>query len=206
MAVSRGLLVALFVALFPAFVTAEDKPELGGSNAAGKCSELSVKRGQLLAQIERLRAETASVEAKLGELCNGTTQTDVGLPPSGPALSAAIRAASLRGNWNMGDPRHSQSARASTSARILLQELTPAEPACSMDELMAVQADPAAAVVGLFTTNPSCAICLVPCGSAADAMSCAMGCLKQARCPDATILPIFRMPHIIFDSTFARND
>ena len=55
---------------------------------------------------------------------------------------------------------------------------------------MAVQADPMAAVIALFATNPSCATCLVPCGSAADAVSCAMGCLKQARCPDATISPV----------------
>jgi hypothetical protein len=86
------------------------------------------------------------------------------------------------GGLSIGYPRHEPSRLESDgAARTLLQEASLAEPSCSMDELMAVQADPTAAVTGLFTTNPSCASCLVLCGSAADAVSCGMGCLKKAR-------------------------
>ena len=87
-------------------------------------------------------------------------------------------------------PEPSTSAGAAANTRTLLQEASAAEPSCSMDELMAVQADPMAAVIGLFTTNPDCATCIVPCGGAADAVSCAMGCLKQARGPTR----LFRSP------------
>ena len=172
---SRVLLVALVAAHFPVLVISEDTPEL-------RCSELSARRDRLRAQIEWLHAEAALVEAELGSLCTaaatGTPQTDMGMPPpSEPALPSATP----RRDRNIGTSRHKKSTGASNSARTLLQELTPAEPACSMDELMAVQANPMGAVVGLFTTNPSCAVCLVPCGNAADAVSCAMGCLKQAR-------------------------
>ena len=59
--------------------------------------------------------------------------------------------------------------------RTLLQ----ADPQCSAAELLAVQADPVAAVTAMFTTTFDCAMCLVPCKSAADALDCAMGCLKQ---------------------------
>jgi hypothetical protein len=178
-AVSGVLLVALVVAHFPVFVASNDMPELGGGTAASNCFELSARRDRLQAQIERLHAETASVEAELAAVCKRADQMSVGLRPSDPPLPAAT----VSDDRSIGDPRHKQSKGASTSARTLLQDVSPAEPACSMDELMAVQADPAAAVVGLFTTNPSCAMCLVPCGSAADAVSCAMGCLKQARVP-----------------------
>ena len=102
-------------------------------------------------------------------------------------------AASLRtGDRSIGTPRQEPSRGAAIAsdgaARTLLQEASPSEPSCSMDELMAVQADPMAAVIALFATNPSCATCLVPCGSALDALSCAMGCLKQAR--DETTRPM----------------
>jgi hypothetical protein len=89
------------------------------------------------------------------------------------------------GNRTVGIPTQDSSTGATVASdgavRALLQDANPVEPTCSMDELMAVQADPMGAVVGLFTTNPSCATCLVPCASASDAVSCAMGCLKQAR-------------------------
>ncbi len=173
------LLLALVVAQFPVVLASKHAPDVGGTNVATMCSELSARRDRLQARLERLHAETASVEAELGALCNGIDQTGVGLRPLDPLSPAA----NVRGDRNIGDPRHRQSIGASTSARTLLQDASPVEPACLMEELMAVQADPMGAVVGLFTTNPSCAMCLVPCGSAADAVSCAMGCLKQARVP-----------------------
>ena len=111
--------------------------------------------------------------------------------PVGSAEVAAASAASLpagrgeSGNRTVGIPTQESSTGASVTsdgaARTLLQDASPVEPSCSMDELMAVQADPMGAILGLFTTNPSCAMCLVPCGSASDAVSCAMGCLKQVR-------------------------
>ena len=60
-------------------------------------------------------------------------------------------------------------------SRTLLQ----ADPQCSMTELLGVQADPVAAVTVMFTTNAACAMCLVPCASAAYSVSCAMDCVKQ---------------------------
>jgi hypothetical protein len=175
-AVSRVLLLALVVVHFPVVLASKHTPDLGGTNVATMCSELSARRDRLQAQLERLHAETASVEAELGALCNGIDQNGVGLRPLDPLSPATVR-----GDRNISDPRYRQSTGASTSARTLLQDASPVEPACLMEELMAVLADPMGAVVALFTTNPSCASCLVPCGSAADAVSCAMGCLKQAR-------------------------
>ena len=52
---------------------------------------------------------------------------------------------------------------------------------CSTDDLMAVQADPVAAVVQLMETNMECALCLIPCGAAANTLGCAVLCIKQAR-------------------------
>jgi hypothetical protein len=34
-------------------------------------------------------------------------------------------------------------------------------------------------VTGMLTTNVGCAMCLVPCASAENAIGCAMGCVKQ---------------------------
>ncbi len=103
------------------------------------------------------------------------------------ASAGASTVGSGSGNRTLGMPTQESSTGATITsdgaARTLLQDASPVEPSCLMDELMAVQADPMGAVVGLFTTNPSCAMCLVPCGSASDAVSCAMGCLKQARIP-----------------------
>jgi hypothetical protein len=73
--------------------------------------------------------------------------------------------------------------RKSTSSRALLQT----EKFCSMDEFMSLQqeTDVTAAVIGMLTTNEGCAICLIPCGSAENALGCAMACVKQ-------VLPITR--------------
>ena len=180
------LLLALVVSDSPVALASNKMPELGGATDAAHCPELSARRDRLHAEIQMLHAETASVEAELAAVCKGADQMGVGLRSSDPPLPTAT----VRGDRSIGDPPLKQSTGASTSARTLLQE-SPAEPSCSMEELMAVQADPTAAVVGLFTTNPSCAICLVPCGSAVDAVdavSCAMGCLKQARVPTQRFL------------------
>jgi serine/threonine protein kinase len=63
-------------------------------------------------------------------------------------------------------------------SRTLLRE-QPSDPQCSIAELLAVEADPTAAVTAMFSSNAGCAMCLVPCASAADAISCAVGCLNR---------------------------
>jgi hypothetical protein len=72
-------------------------------------------------------------------------------------------------------PGDSAPATPQAPSRTLLQ----ADPQCSAAELLAVQADPVAAVTAMFTTNFGCAMCIVSCKSAADALDCAMGCLLQ---------------------------
>jgi hypothetical protein len=70
------------------------------------------------------------------------------------------------------------SARPVQPSRTLLQAEA-AKQQCSMDELLAMQsADPVAALTAMFVTNVGCAMCLIPCGSAANAALCAFGCLK----------------------------
>jgi hypothetical protein len=76
-AVSSALLLA-----FTVCVTAKAAPELGDANVAVKCAELSARRDRLQEEIERLRAETAVVEAELGTLCTeSANETNAGLPP-----------------------------------------------------------------------------------------------------------------------------
>jgi hypothetical protein len=79
--------------------------------------------------------------------------------------------------WVTGVALGPGSASLQRPSRTLLQ----ADPQCSITELLDVQAaaDPVATVTEMFATNSSCAMCLVPCGSAGDALSCAAGCLKQ---------------------------
>jgi hypothetical protein len=67
--------------------------------------------------------------------------------------------------------------RKSAPWRTLLQ--TDSDKFCSMDELYAVQQDAAAAVTRMLATNFECAKCLIPCGSAENAVGCAMACVKQ---------------------------
>jgi hypothetical protein len=115
---------------------------------------------------------------------------------AGDLPTGGLESGSRRTNRTLRIPTQESSTGAGNTAdgaaRTLLQDASPAEPSCSTEELMAVQANPMAAVMGLFTTNPSCAICLVPCATAADALSCAMGCLKQVR--------------VVFERAFARRD
>jgi hypothetical protein len=77
-AVSSGALLLAFTVC----VTAKAAPEFGDANVAVECAEFSARRDRLLEEIERLRAETAVVEAELGTLCTeSANQTNVGLPP-----------------------------------------------------------------------------------------------------------------------------
>ncbi len=87
---------------------------------------------------------------------------------------ARLVAVSGRHELRSHEPSHTLRALQLPS-RTLLQ----ADPQCSITDLLAVQADPLAAVTAMLTTNVACAMCLAPCASAADALSCAMGCLEQ---------------------------
>ena len=59
-----------------------------GVNAAAQCSELSERRDRLHAEIDRLRADAAVVEAQLGALC--AQETDFGVPPQMAPASATF--------------------------------------------------------------------------------------------------------------------
>ena len=76
----RGvLLLAVCAAPFPGFAAANAAPKISASSI---CSELTQRRDGLHAEIERLHAETAMVEAKLGALCTmQSNETDVGVHP-----------------------------------------------------------------------------------------------------------------------------
>jgi hypothetical protein len=57
-----------------------------GVNAAVQCSELAERRDRLHAEIDRLRADAAVVEAQLGARC--AQKTDFGVPPQMAPASA----------------------------------------------------------------------------------------------------------------------
>jgi uncharacterized small protein (DUF1192 family) len=79
-AASAVLLLVVSVAHFSVSVAAKAAPEPAGASVAA-CSELSERRDRLHAEIERLHAETAMVEAKLGALCTmQSKETDVVRP------------------------------------------------------------------------------------------------------------------------------
>jgi hypothetical protein len=84
---------------------------------------------------------------------------------------AGFRGSSLTPHATRFGDRKTAAGPQTTPSRTLLQ----ADPQCSITELLAVQADPVSAVTAMLTTNVGCAMCLVPCGSAADALDCAMG-------------------------------
>ena len=86
------------------------------------------------------------------------------------------------------------------SSRVLLQEHDEStDGKCSAEELMAVQTDPIAAVTRLMEANMGCALCLIPCGSAANTLGCAVRCVKQARPSEAlwTVLALCLRARIV---------
>jgi hypothetical protein len=125
MAVSR-VLVALSV--LPVVVTSNYTPELVGATVATTCSELSARRDRMQAEMERLHAETALVQAELSALCTGTVgtnQTGADLPPSESHVPAATvrerrpehrrsqtRTIDRRWHFSTGTPPRSEPSRA----------------------------------------------------------------------------------------------
>jgi hypothetical protein len=177
----RARLLVLFVATVSALLATAAASLLDcHSTPACDCENVVVLERQRLdsEHMRVLEAVGATYKSRITEL-EGLVAA-LGESAPGSAATGVDR--------SIGTPKQSPSNGAITliashgAARTLLQEVSSAEPSCSMGELMAVQANPITAVVELSATNPSCAICLMPCGSAADAVSCAMSCLKQARC------------------------
>jgi hypothetical protein len=97
------------------------------------------------------------------------------LLPRAPLLAPNTPKGPAGGVRTMGAGAGLGELRKSAPSRELLQT----EKFCSMDELMSVQKDAAAAVAGMLATNVGCAMCLIPCASAENALSCAVGCAKQ---------------------------
>jgi hypothetical protein len=128
------------------------------------CKACEAALGQERMQRAKLESELAALRTRL--------ESEVEKNVEAQLLLATLRAR------DPADRQLGSLARAGPPSRTLLQE-PQADPQCSMTELLAVQANPVAAVTAMFTTNFLCAICLVPCASAAVALDCAMGCLKQ---------------------------
>jgi hypothetical protein len=127
---------------------------------------------------------------------------------SAERLTAGMRTANAHKRDHPAD-RHGTSNTGNASALVLplrtLLQTEVAEPKCSMGDVTAVllSADPAAAVTAMFVTNVGCAMCLVPCGSAANTTSCALACIKpnEAVCTEedrAAILAV-GMPSSLAD-------
>ena len=139
--------------------------------------------------------ETLGLESQMSGLGQAANPQPPGSRPTQAVSSAASRPWSSRWGPPESDGRKEKD-RATVpggrstvlqlgpvaSSRVLLQEHEEsADGTCSTDDLMAVQADPVAAVVQLMETNMECALCLIPCGSAANTLGCAVRCIKQAR-------------------------
>jgi hypothetical protein len=71
---------------------------------------------------------------------------------------------------------------------------------CSVIELTDVlgAAERATAVMGMMVTNAACALCLIPCGAATDAVACAQSCTRpmEAACSaaDLRVIELMGLP------------
>ena len=169
-------------------------------------AQLHLRIGQLLVAAQRgsatqglAQVETLGIESQMSSLGQASTPPFPGSRPTQAVSSAASRPWSLRWIHQAGPPEsdgRKEKDRATVpsgrntvlqlgpvaSSRLLLQEHEEStDGTCSTDDLMAVQADPVAAVVQLMETNMECALCLIPCGAAANTLGCAVRCIKQAR-------------------------
>jgi hypothetical protein len=169
-------------------------------------AQLHLRIGQLVAAqrgpaTQRLaQVETLGIESQMSSLGQGTIPPFPGSRPTQAVTSAASRPWPSRWVHQAGTPESDgrkekdretapggrntvlQLGPVASSSRVLLQEHEEStDGTCSTDDLMAVQADPVAAVVQLMETNMECALCIIPCGSAANTLACAVRCIKQAR-------------------------
>ncbi len=123
-------------------------------------------------------AELAALVAALGGATNAAARdvaSDLALLPRTPLLNPDTSKGSAGNVRPTGAVARLGELRKSAPSRALLQT----ERFCSMDELMSVQKDAEAAVMGMLTTNVGCASCLMPCASAENVLGCAMACVKQ---------------------------
>jgi hypothetical protein len=177
-------------------------------------AQLHLRIGQLLVAARRgletqrlAQVETHRIESQMSSLGQASIP-----PPPGSRPTQAFSSAASRPWWSSrwvhqaGPPEsRKEKGRATVpggrntalqlgpvaSSRVLLQEHEEStDGACSTDDLMAVQADPVAAVVLLMETNIECALCLIPCGSAANTLGCAVRCIKQARPQSRLVLAV----------------
>jgi hypothetical protein len=170
-------------------------------------AQLHLRIGQLLVAAQRgpatqglAQVETLGIESQMSSsLGQASIPPFPGSRPTQAVSSAASRPWSLRWVHQAGPPEsdgRKEKDRATVpsgrntvlqlgpiaSSRVLLQEHEEStDGTCSTDDLMAVQADPVGAVVQLMETNMECALCLIPCGAAANTLGCAVRCIKQAR-------------------------
>ena len=169
-------------------------------------AQLHLRIGQLLVAAQRgpatqglAQVETLGIDSQMSSLGQASIPPFPGSRPTQAVSSAASRPWSLRWVHQAGPPEsdgRKEKDRATVpggrntvlqlgpvaSSRVLLQEHAEStDGTCSTDDLMAVQADPVAAVVQLMETNMECALCLIPCGAAANTLGCAVRCIKQAR-------------------------
>ena len=170
-------------------------------------AQLHLRIGQLLVAAQRgsatqglAQVETLGIESQMSSsLGQASIPPFPGSRPTQAVSSAASRPWSLRWIHQAGPPEsdgRKEKDRATVpggrntvlqlgpvaSSRVLLQEHEEStDGTCSTDDLMAVQVDPVTAVVQLMETNMECALCLIPCGAAANTLGCAVRCIKQAR-------------------------
>ena len=193
-ATERGAaMLCLVAALMAPLPTAASLPDLRSTPPPCDCEgDVLLERQRLLEEHTRsvhalektYKSRITQLEglvAALGGDTNAASRAvfpDLAILPRAALLASDTPIASGRGGVQptgaVGGPGKTK-LRKSAPSRGLLQ----AEKFCSIDELMSVQNDAAAAVTGMLTTNVGCAMCLVPCASAENAIGCAMECVKQ---------------------------
>ncbi len=186
-AARRGVAVLCFVAALAVLLpTATPLLDYRSTPACDCEGAVLVERQLLQAEHTRLvRSLTQTCQDRIAQLegllttLGGGTSTTVAVV--GPDVALLPRVAVAPDNGPAGGARPPGLAarlgelRKSAPSRGLLQT----ERFCSMDELMSVQKDAVAAVTGMLTTNPGCAMCLIPCAAAENPVGCAMPCVKQ---------------------------
>jgi len=190
-ATERGAAVLCFVAALMALLpSAASLLDLRSTPSPCDCEgDVLLERQRLLEEHTRsVHALEKAYESRITQLeglvaalggdINAATRAvapDLALLPRAALLAPDTATALARGVQPTGAVAALGELRKSAPSRGLLQ----AEKFCSMDELMSVQKDAAAAVTGMLSTNVGCAMCIIPCASAENAIGCAMGCVKQ---------------------------
>jgi hypothetical protein len=190
-ATERGVAILCFVTALVALIpTAASLPDLRSTPPPCDCEgavlleriRLQAEHSRLMQALEKAHESQITQLEGLVAALGGDSNTPardlvlgLALLPRAPLLAPNTPKEPAGGVRTMGAGTGLGELRKSAPSRALLQT----EKFCSMDELMSVQKDAAAAVTGMLTTNAGCAMCLIPCASAENALSCAVGCVKQ---------------------------